>query len=161
MADEYSTASQLNLGTSASQAHLAASAAAAAAANSSSPTPQATTTTTTTTKYLSQRDEMSQDLTYLAREAPLDGGESTLGGPAHTYSQLGLSASASDVIEHDNDNNERLVRQQREAQLQAQMRNVSPQELAAARDELALDKLAPDNVDPNAESRRRPPQQQG
>lgn len=32
-------------------------------------------------------DEMSQDLNYLSREAPLDGGESTFGA----YSQLGGS----------------------------------------------------------------------
>lgn len=33
-------------------------------------------------------DEMSQDLNYLSREAPLDGGESTFGA----YSQLGGSS---------------------------------------------------------------------
>lgn len=36
-------------------------------------------------------DEMSQELTYLSREAPLDGGESTLAAPS--YSQLGLANS--------------------------------------------------------------------
>lgn len=36
-------------------------------------------------------DEMSQELTYLSREAPLDGGESTLA--AASYSQLGLAAN--------------------------------------------------------------------
>lgn len=42
-------------------------------------------------------DEMSQDLNYLSREAPLDGGESTFGG-AQSYSQLAGSQRGEDSL---------------------------------------------------------------
>lgn len=62
-------------------------------------------------------DEMSQELTYLSREAPLDGGESTLGAPI--YSQLGLSQ---------------------------QQASEEPENVTAL-DERSLSQLKPDNVD--------------
>lgn len=65
-------------------------------------------------------DEMSQELTYLSREAPLDGGESTLAAPI--YSQLGLSGS------------------------QARVGSEEPENLTA-HDERSLSQLKPDNVD--------------
>lgn len=123
-------------------------------------------------------DEMQQDLQYLAREAPLDGGESTFGA----YSQLGggsqhgISSGSiagheqglllrneegdDDLVgDYDNDPNRSSSRQDSEsAALVANYargsplhRNLSETPTSASRfavhNELALDSLAPDNVD--------------
>lgn len=60
-----------------------------------------TTTTTTTGRQMQPQqpvvDEMSQDLNYLSREAPLDGGESTFGA-ATSYSQLAGSQREESVL---------------------------------------------------------------
>lgn len=69
-------------------------------------------------------DEMSQELTYLSREAPLDGGESTLAAPS--YSQLGLA--------NNNNNNNGQVADE-------SLLNVT------TLDERSLSQLKADNVD--------------
>lgn len=56
-------------------------------------------------------DEMSHELTYLSREAPLDGGESTLAAPI--YSQLGQSSQANEEPENVTALDERTISQLR------------------------------------------------
>lgn len=82
------------------------------------------------------QDEMQQDLTYLSREAPLDGGESTFGGAA-SYSQLaGPGSHREESVMHlgseyqEDENEDYMQREIREQERQ-----------------LALNQLAPDNVD--------------
>lgn len=88
-----------------------------------------------------QLDEMTQDLNYLARDAPLDGGESTFGA-ATSYSQLGGAANSANPrdgsvmhmgsdLQDDLDGREGLVD--------------SP--IGYNYNEQALDQLSPDNVD--------------
>lgn len=104
-------------------------------------------------------DEMTQDLTYLSRDAPLDGGESTFGA-ATSYSQLAGSQREGDQDEsfahmgsdlhngsNDQDDFEALRRRQQlvESPLPGSTNN-----------ELLLDQLSPDNVDI-----RKPMQQAG
>lgn len=122
-------------------------------------------------------DEMSQDLQYLSREAPLDGGESTFGA----YSQLGGTAHSSQVrLESDEplDYNQQqqhqlnledsdLIRQQQsrwspvfdqhgnelslgQQQQQLQQQQQQQQQLITSHyvsNDAALEQLAPDNVD--------------
>lgn len=85
-------------------------------------------------------DEMSQDLTYLSRDAPLDGGESTFGA-ATSYSQLAGSEL------HDQTDDIEAFRRQHlvESPLPGSTHN-----------ELLLEQLSPDNVDI-----RKPMQQAG
>lgn len=83
-----------------------------------------------------QLDEMTQDLNYLASDAPLDGGESTFGA-ATSYSQLGGIATARDgsVMHMGSDLQDELEGRAGIAD--------SP----IAYNEQALDQLSPDNVD--------------
>lgn len=77
-----------------------------------------------------QHDEMSQDLHYLSREAPLDGGESTFG----VYSQLGGRDESVLHMGSDLDEDERA-------------RLESPMPVGFTHSEQVLSQLSPDNVD--------------
>lgn len=83
-----------------------------------------------------QLDEMTQELNYLASDAPLDGGESTFGA-ATSYSQLGGIATARDgsVMHMGSDLQDDLEGRAGVAD--------SP----IAYNEQALEQLSPDNVD--------------
>lgn len=92
-------------------------------------------------------DEMAHDLTYLSREAPLDGGESTFGG---AYSQLGLDQAGA---------GEQRPMSRAELLALSQENGATNSEAGAGDSSLLLEQLAPDNVD--IERRSQPPQQAG
>lgn len=99
-------------------------------------------------------DEMQQDLTYLSREAPLDGGESTFGA-ATSYSQLGLAGAGSqrgDSVLHMGSSQDQLSRHNQEDDLLADWQSRqdgagSPAGASYNYNEQALNQLSPDNVD--------------
>ena len=100
-------------------------------------------------------DEMQQDLTYLSREAPLDGGESTFGA-ATSYSQLGLAGAAGsqrgDSVLHMGSSQDQLSRHNQEEDLLADWQSRqdgagSPAGASYNYNEQALNQLSPDNVD--------------
>lgn len=95
------------------------------------------------------RDEMSQDLHYLSREAPLDGGESTFGA-ATSYSQLAGSQRdesatrlAGSELEQEQEQEDETMQFFHNRQLPAD----SPIQHGFAHNEQALNQLSPDNVD--------------
>lgn len=92
-------------------------------------------------------DEMSQDLQYLSREAPLDGGESTFGA----YSQLGGTGSQRDeqsMLRLGSD--DQLHFEEGSSQRFGTESPYDQQQLITshyALNDAALEQLAPDNVD--------------
>jgi len=100
-------------------------------------------------------DEMGQDLVYLSRDAPLDGGESTFGA-ATSYSQLGGSQRDGSVMNMGSD-----LQDEDEERAGGRARQLdSPTQLAFSGNEheQTLDQLSPDNVDIQ---RQQPMQQAG
>lgn len=108
-------------------------------------------------------DEMQQDLTYLSREAPLDGGESTFGA-ATSYSQLGLATgsqrgdsvlhmgTSQDQLSSSSAHNMSQPRTNQEDDLLADWQSRqdgagSPTGTSYNYNEQALNQLSPDNVD--------------
>lgn len=109
-------------------------------------------------------DEMQQDLTYLSRDAPLDGGESTFGG---AYSQLGLDQTPmtrDELLTLSRQNNDTTSNNHHSShsalyangsEMEQQQRHLLDEEENRLRQEfsqspnelLQLDSMAPDNVD--------------
>lgn len=87
---------------------------------------------------------MSQELTYLSREAPLDGGESTLAAPSLSHSQL---APGGDAWDHERE----------QSPLLAHMNQHEEPANVIGLDERQLSQLRADNVDIKQQNARAPP----